>query len=70
MGARQYSMQHCHPSLDLVRARPRSNVETFIVFRSSTPLVISLLDYLFLGRTWPTARSWLALGGILVGAIV
>lgn len=30
-----------------------SNVETFITFRSSTPLVLSVFDYLFLGRELP-----------------
>jgi hypothetical protein len=30
-----------------------SNVETFITFRSSTPLVLCIFDYLFLGRELP-----------------
>lgn len=30
-----------------------SNVETFITFRSSTPLVLSVFDWLFLGRELP-----------------
>jgi GDP-mannose transporter len=34
-----------------------SNVETFITFRSSTPLVLSVFDYLFLGRKLPGGRS-------------
>lgn len=34
-----------------------SNVETFITFRSSTPLVLSLFDYIFLGRELPGGRS-------------
>lgn len=34
-----------------------SNVETFITFRSSTPLVLSVCDYLFLGRELPGGRS-------------
>lgn len=34
-----------------------SNVETFITFRSSTPLVLSIFDYLFLGRELPGGRS-------------
>ena len=44
------------------------NVETFIVFRASTPVVISLLDYVFLGRALPSARSWMALIGLVAGA--
>jgi len=46
-----------------------SNVETFIVFRSSTPLLISIADYLFLGRELPSGRSWACLGLLLVGAV-
>lgn len=46
-----------------------ANVETFIVFRSSTPILIAVLDYMFLGRELPTARSWASLVGILGGAI-
>ena len=34
-----------------------SNVDTFIVFRASTPLLISVADYLFLGRELPSLRS-------------
>jgi GDP-mannose transporter len=44
-----------------------SNVDTFIVFRASTPLVISVADYMFLGRELPSLRSFLALLGLLVG---
>jgi len=46
-----------------------SNVETVIVFRASTPIAVSLCDYLFLGREMPSRRSIFALGSILVGAI-
>ena len=46
-----------------------ANVETFIVFRSSTPLLISVADYIFLGRELPSGRSWACLGLLLVGAI-
>jgi solute carrier family 35 protein len=46
-----------------------ANVETFIVFRSSTPLLISIFDYWFLGRELPSGRSWACLGLLLVGAI-
>lgn len=47
-----------------------ANVETFIVFRSSTPILISLLDYLFLGRELPSRKSFLSLLSLLIGAIV
>jgi len=42
-----------------------ANVETFIVFRASTPIVISLCDWLFLGRELPDRRSACALLGLL-----
>lgn len=45
-----------------------ANVETFMVFRFSTPLVISVADYLFLGRQLPSRRSWSCLAALLVGA--
>ena len=45
-----------------------ANVETFMIFRFSTPLCVSVCDYLFLGRHLPTTRSWLSLFGLLVGA--
>lgn len=46
-----------------------ANVETFIVFRASTPLFISLADYCFLGRELPNLKSFACLVG-LVGAAV
>lgn len=45
-----------------------ANVETFMVFRFSTPLVVSVADYMFLGRRLPSARSWSCLFALLVGA--
>ena len=45
-----------------------ANVETFMVFRFSTPLCISIADYLFLGRELPSPRSWACLVALLVGA--
>lgn len=44
-----------------------SNVETFITFRSATPLVLSIFDYLFLGRELPGRRSILSIM-LLVGS--
>lgn len=46
-----------------------SNVETFITFRSSTPLVLSLCDFFFLGRAWPNLRSWICLLFLVLGSI-
>lgn len=45
-----------------------SNVETFITFRSSTPLVLSLCDYFLLGRAWPNLRSWICLLFLVLGS--
>ena len=45
-----------------------ANVETFIVFRASTPIIVSIADYIFLGRELPQARSWMALLGLVFGA--
>ena len=40
------------------------------MFRSCTPLAQAFLDYFFLGRALPEARSLAALAGIGVGAII
>jgi drug/metabolite transporter (DMT)-like permease len=45
-----------------------SNIETVIVFRSLTPMAVAFLDALFLGREWPSHRSWVALSTLVVGA--
>eukprot|EP00970_Alexandrium_tamarense_P008453 scaffold1618_cov196-Alexandrium_tamarense.AAC.13 len=45
-----------------------ANVETFMVFRFSTPIVVSIADYLFLGRKLPNPRSWACLFALLIGA--
>mmetsp|Transcript_31952 Transcript_31952/g.77848 ORF Transcript_31952/g.77848 Transcript_31952/m.77848 type:complete len:316 (-) Transcript_31952:152-1099(-) len=46
-----------------------ANVETFIVFRASTPILVSVGDWLFLGRELPSLRSAMCLFGLLLGAI-
>lgn len=51
-----------------MKALQYCNVETFIVFRASMPVVLSVLDYLFLGRTLPSLRSAICLLGLLCGA--
>lgn len=45
-----------------------SNVETFITFRSSTPLVLCICDYMFLGRQLPSSRSIACLLGLLLSS--
>jgi GDP-mannose transporter len=41
-----------------------ANVETFIVFRASTPIAVSVADWLFLGRDLPNRRSTLSLAAL------
>jgi len=45
-----------------------SNVETIIVFRALSPCVVAILDVLFLGREYPSLKSWFGLGLIVCGA--
>ncbi|KAG2482079.1 hypothetical protein HYH03_018971 [Edaphochlamys debaryana] len=52
-----------------IKVLQHANVETFITFRSSTPLVLSLCDYFFLGRALPSLRSWLSLIVLLGGSV-
>mmetsp|Transcript_23517 Transcript_23517/g.28970 ORF Transcript_23517/g.28970 Transcript_23517/m.28970 type:complete len:252 (+) Transcript_23517:346-1101(+) len=52
-----------------IKILQHANVETFIVFRVSTPLIISLLEYKYLGRELPSRRSWLCLFFLLIGGI-
>jgi len=44
------------------------NVETFIVFRASTPVMIGLADWAFLGRELPNLRSTASILVLFVGA--
>lgn len=53
-----------------MRALAHSNVETVIIFRSCTPLAVSLCDWLFLGRELPSRRSLAALLTIAAGTCV
>lgn len=45
-----------------------SNVETFITFRSCSPLIIAFCEYLFLGRQLPSPANVLCLGTLVIGA--
>jgi GDP-mannose transporter len=45
-----------------------SNVETVIVFRALAPCIVAVLDVLFLGREYPSTRSWGGLSLIVFGA--
>jgi hypothetical protein len=46
-----------------------ANVETFIVFRSSTPILVAICDSLFTGRQWPSLPAFASLGVIFFGAL-
>ena len=52
-----------------VKTLQYANVETFIVFRCSVPLLVSVLDRFFLGREWPNTRSWVSLAVVAAGAL-
>ena len=51
-----------------IRTLQYCNVETFIVFRASTPIMVSVGDWLFLGRELPSYRSCVCLL-VLVGGV-
>jgi len=52
-----------------IKSLQYANVETFMIFRFSTPLCIAIADYAFLGRQLPSARSWGCLLVLLLGAV-
>lgn len=52
-----------------MKAIQRVPVDTFVCFRASSPLVVSLLEYMFLGRELPSARSCAAML-LIVGGVV
>eukprot|EP00531_Pseudo-nitzschia_arenysensis_P015482 CAMPEP_0116118136 /NCGR_PEP_ID=MMETSP0329-20121206/1944_1 /TAXON_ID=697910 /ORGANISM="Pseudo-nitzschia arenysensis, Strain B593" /LENGTH=351 /DNA_ID=CAMNT_0003611745 /DNA_START=67 /DNA_END=1122 /DNA_ORIENTATION=- len=52
-----------------MRSLSISNVETVIVFRALSPMVVAFLDALFLGREWPSTRSWGGLLTLVIGAV-
>lgn len=51
-----------------MKALEKSNVDTVIVFRCCTPLVVALMDSMFLGRELPNLRSCASLVLLMVGA--
>lgn len=46
-----------------------SNVETFIIIRASTTVIMSILDVEFLNRQLPTLKSWVSIVGVLLCTI-
>jgi len=51
-----------------MRALETSNVETVIVARACTPLIVSVLDYHFMGRHAPSMKSTASMLAIVMGA--
>lgn len=51
-----------------VKALENANVETVVVFRAMSPISVALCDFWFLGQSLPSARSWLSLLVIAMGA--
>eukprot|EP01062_Namystynia_karyoxenos_P019600 TRINITY_DN17371_c0_g1_i1.p1 TRINITY_DN17371_c0_g1~~TRINITY_DN17371_c0_g1_i1.p1 ORF type:complete len:399 (+),score=143.00 TRINITY_DN17371_c0_g1_i1:71-1198(+) len=47
-----------------------ANVETFIVFRNTTPLLVAVCDFFFMGKALPNARGLLAFFAVIGGSIV
>lgn len=53
-----------------MQALKQSNVETVIVFRACSPIAVSVIEYLFLGREAPSSKSSLSLAMVALGAVV
>jgi drug/metabolite transporter (DMT)-like permease len=51
-----------------MKALQHSNVETVIVFRACAPLAVSIVEYMFLGRSFPSVRSCISLTLVCLGA--
>jgi solute carrier family 35 len=52
------------------RVLQSANIETFIVFRASTPLVVAIADWACLGRQLPNLRSLASCLAVVLGAVV
>ena len=52
-----------------LKAVQYANVETFIVFRATTPIVLSLAEWCFLGRQLPNLRSAVCLALMLFASV-
>lgn len=53
-----------------MQALSRSNVETVIVFRACSPIAVTVVEYLFMDRSWPNIRSMLSLIVVASGAMM
>ena len=52
-----------------MKALAESNVETVIVFRACTPIAVSVIEYFFMGREFPSVRSSISLSVVAFGAL-
>jgi hypothetical protein len=53
-----------------MQALSASNVETVIVFRACSPIAVTVIEYLFMDRAWPSFRSSASLLIVATGAIL
>jgi GDP-mannose transporter len=53
-----------------MKALQHSNIETVIVFRACSPLSVTVIEYFFMDRAWPSLRSSFSLGLVAAGAII
>jgi GDP-mannose transporter len=52
-----------------MQALAHSNVETVIVFRACTPIAVSFIEYMWMGRHLPSTRSAISLSVVAIGAV-
>lgn len=52
-----------------MQALAHSNVETVIVFRACSPIAVTIVEYFFMDRAWPSLRSCVSLLTVASGAI-
>jgi drug/metabolite transporter (DMT)-like permease len=52
-----------------MQALNHSNVETVIVFRACSPIAVTIVEYFFMDRAWPSLRSTMSLVVVAMGAI-
>jgi len=53
-----------------MKALASSNVETVIVFRACSPIAVTVIEYFFMDRAWPSLRSSISLFIVAGGAIL
>lgn len=46
-----------------------ANVETFMVFRFSTPISVAIVDFALMGKSLPSIRTWISFIMIVTGAV-